>query len=240
MAPSSCSGESLSELEDAIDLAIAAHCDSSRLPSHTCGAPTGDVTSPRRTAWWCCSAGLLSSATSVAGTAVTTPGTRHTRSTTPRGAGGGPDTHSAWRQRVATGFRTQVKVRSFGTSALSPKVRTIPLPRKGFNAAQISVAVDQVRNDTSGTVTGPASVFDNLDHDGDIVRRGAFSKPLGSGTHRYRWSGCKRQMTHASKSVMSSRPPRPPTVWRSRAGLIATPSSASRPAETPRTAECQV
>jgi len=27
-----------------------------------------------------------------------------------------------------------------------------------------------------------ASVFDNLDHDGDIVRRGAFNKSLDSGT----------------------------------------------------------
>ena len=93
---------------------------------------------------------------------------------------------------------------------------------------------------TSGTFTGLASVFDNLDHDGDIVRRGAFSKSLGSGTRRYRWSGCTRLMTHAAMSVMSSRPPRPTTVWRSRAGLISTPSSASRPTETPRAAECQV
>ena len=45
-------------------------------------------------------------------------------------------------------------------------------------------------DDDSGTFTGLASVFDNLDHDGDIVRRGAFSKPLGSGTRRYRSSGC--------------------------------------------------
>ena len=34
-------------------------------------------------------------------------------------------------------------------------------------------------DDDSGTFTGLASVFDNLDHDGDIVRRGAFSKSLG-------------------------------------------------------------
>ena len=50
-------------------------------------------------------------------------------------------------------------------------------------------------DDDSGTFTGLASVFDNLDHDGDIVRRGAFSKSLGSGTRRYRWSGCTRLMT---------------------------------------------
>ena len=31
-------------------------------------------------------------------------------------------------------------------------------------------------DDDSDTFTGLASVFDNLDHDGDIVRRGAFSK----------------------------------------------------------------
>ena len=60
--------------------------------------------------------------------------------------------------------------------------------------------------------------------DGDIVRRGAFSKSLGSGTRRYRWSGCTRLMTHAAMSVMSSRPARPTTVWRSSAGLISTPS----------------
>ena len=33
-------------------------------------------------------------------------------------------------------------------------------------------------DDASGTFTGLASVFDNLDHDGDIVRRGAFSTSL--------------------------------------------------------------
>ena len=49
-------------------------------------------------------------------------------------------------------------------------------------------------DDASGTFTGLASVFDNLDHNGDIVRRGAFSKSLASGTRRYR----------------------PTTVWRSR------------------------
>ncbi len=37
-------------------------------------------------------------------------------------------------------------------------------------------------DDDSDTLTGLASVFDNLDHDGDIVRRGAFSKSLGSGS----------------------------------------------------------
>ena len=94
-------------------------------------------------------------------------------------------------------------------------------------------------DDDSGTFTGLASVVDNLDHDGDIVRH-AFSKSPGSGTRRYRWSGCIRLMTHAAMSVMSSSPPRPTTVGRSRAGLISTPSSASRPTETPRAAECQV
>ena len=38
------------------------------------------------------------------------------------------------------------------------------------------------RTTRSSTFTGLASVFDNLDHDGDIVRRGAFSKSLSSGT----------------------------------------------------------
>ena len=50
-------------------------------------------------------------------------------------------------------------------------------------------------DDDSGTFTGLASVFGNLDHDGDIVRRGASSKSLASGTRRYRWSGCTRLMT---------------------------------------------
>jgi HK97 family phage major capsid protein/HK97 family phage prohead protease len=37
-------------------------------------------------------------------------------------------------------------------------------------------------DDESGTFTGLASVFDNVDSDGDIVRRGAFVKSLDSGT----------------------------------------------------------
>ena len=37
-------------------------------------------------------------------------------------------------------------------------------------------------DDETGTFTGLASVFGNLDDHGDIVRRGAFSKSLGSGT----------------------------------------------------------
>jgi HK97 family phage prohead protease/HK97 family phage major capsid protein len=37
-------------------------------------------------------------------------------------------------------------------------------------------------DDESGTFTGLASVFDNLDYHGDIVRRGAFSKSLAAGT----------------------------------------------------------
>ena len=39
-------------------------------------------------------------------------------------------------------------------------------------------------DDETGTFTGLASVFGNLDAHGDIVRRGAFSKSLGSGTRR--------------------------------------------------------
>jgi HK97 family phage prohead protease len=74
-------------------------------------------------------------------------------------------------------------------------------------------------DDDSGTFTGLASVFVNPDRHGDIVRRGAFSKSLGSGTRRYRWSGCTRLMTHAAMSAMLSRPPRPTTVRRSRAGF---------------------
>ena len=69
-------------------------------------------------------------------------------------------------------------------------------------------------DDDSGAFTGLASVFDNLDHDGDIVRRGACSKSLGRHTPIPPvWM--QRLMTHAAMSVMSSRPPRPTTVWRS-------------------------
>ena len=41
-------------------------------------------------------------------------------------------------------------------------------------------------DDQGATFTGLASVFDNVDYDGDVFRRGAFSKSLGSGTRRYR------------------------------------------------------
>jgi hypothetical protein len=68
-------------------------------------------------------------------------------------------------------------------------------------------------DDQGGTFTGLTSGVDNLDDEGDIVRRGAVNKSLASGTRRYRWSPCTRQMTHAAMSVMSSRPPRPTTVW---------------------------
>jgi hypothetical protein len=44
----------------------------------------------------------------------------------------------------------------------------------------INVTVPQ-----GGTFVGLASVFDNVDHHGDIVRRGGFSKSPGSGTRRY-------------------------------------------------------
>ena len=37
-------------------------------------------------------------------------------------------------------------------------------------------------DDQGGTFVGSASVFDNVDYDGDIVRRGAFSKSLLGGT----------------------------------------------------------
>ena len=94
-------------------------------------------------------------------------------------------------------------------------------------------------DDDSGTFTGLAWVFDNLDHAGDIVRRGAFSKSLGSGTpislvwmHKADDTLC-----YVGDVVEATEPT---TVLRSRDGLIATPSSASRPTETPRAAECQV
>jgi phage head maturation protease len=48
-------------------------------------------------------------------------------------------------------------------------------------------------DDYSGTFTGLASVFDNLDHDGDIIRPGALSKWIAA--HRSRSSRCTRQMT---------------------------------------------
>ena len=61
----------------------------------------------------------------------------------------------------------------------------IPLPREGTQCSDKSVPpLIKGADDVSGTGTGLASVFDNLDHDGDIVRRGAFSKSLGSGTRR--------------------------------------------------------
>ena len=37
-------------------------------------------------------------------------------------------------------------------------------------------------DDQGGTFVGLASVFDNVDHHGDIVRRGAFAKSLSSGS----------------------------------------------------------
>ena len=45
-----------------------------------------------------------------------------------------------------------------------------------------SIPLIKGADDDSGTFTGLAWVFDNLDHDGDIVRRGAFSKSLDSGS----------------------------------------------------------
>ena len=59
----------------------------------------------------------------------------------------------------------------------------IPLPRKGTQCSSMSVPLlIKSTDDESATFTGLARVFDNLDHDGDIVRRGAFSKSLNSGT----------------------------------------------------------
>jgi hypothetical protein len=87
-----------------------------------------------------------------------------------------------------------------------------------------------------GTFTGLASVFDN---DGDIVRRGAFSKSLGSGTsipliwmHKADDPRCYvGDVVEAAETE---------THRRSRAGLISILSPARRPTETPRAAECQV
>lgn len=44
---------------------------------------------------------------------------------------------------------------------------------------QVSLSIKCV-DDDAGTFTGLASVFDNLDLHGDIVRRGAFSKSLAA------------------------------------------------------------
>ena len=46
--------------------------------------------------------------------------------------------------------------------------------------------------------------------------------------------GCTAHKTRGAMSAMSSRHTRQPKAWRSRASLISTPSSASRPTETPR------
>jgi hypothetical protein len=42
-------------------------------------------------------------------------------------------------------------------------------PERGLNTAQVAPLLIKSADDDSGTVTGLASVFDNLDHDGDIV-----------------------------------------------------------------------
>jgi hypothetical protein len=55
-------------------------------------------------------------------------------------------------------------------------------PERELNAAQVRPAADQERRRPGGTFTGLASVFDNVDHHGDIVRRGAFAKSLSSGS----------------------------------------------------------
>ena len=98
-------------------------------------------------------------------------------------------------------------------------------------ALQIKSADDQ-----TGTFTGLASVFDNVDYDGDIVRRGAFSKSVGSGTPiPLIWS--TRLMTLATTSVMSSRPQRPTRGWRSRGVSTSVPNTAWPRIETSRAAE---
>ena len=58
----------------------------------------------------------------------------------------------------------------------------IPLPRGGpVKRKSVALQIKSAAGQT-GTFTGLASVFDNVDYDGDIVRRGAFNKSLGSGT----------------------------------------------------------
>ena len=100
-------------------------------------------------------------------------------------------------------------------------------------ALQIKSADDQ-----TSTFTGLASVFDNVDYDGDIVRRGAFSKSLGSGTPiPLIWM---HKADDPRNSVMSSRPQRPTRGWRSRGVSTSVPNMAWPRIETSRAAECQV
>jgi hypothetical protein len=49
-------------------------------------------------------------------------------------------------------------------------------------AAQVRPAADQERRRPGRHLRRLASVFDNVDHHGDIVRRGAFAKSLSSGS----------------------------------------------------------
>jgi HK97 family phage prohead protease len=62
-------------------------------------------------------------------------------------------------------------------SALS-EAATAGLEPRNVNLCPLSI---KTADDDTGTFTGLASVFDNLDAHGDIVRRGAFTKSLASG-----------------------------------------------------------
>ena len=78
-------------------------------------------------------------------------------------------------------------------------------------------------------------MFDSIDAHGDIIRRGAFAKQWA----RSRSCECPRAMIHVTSSVMSSGHATRMRVLPSPGNLTSTPSSASRPTETPRAAECQ-
>ena len=95
-------------------------------------------------------------------------------------------------------------------------------------------------DDDSGTFTGLDSVVDNLDHDSDDVRRGAFSKSLASGTRRYRWSGMHKAddpRRYVGDVVEATETDDGPAI-KGRFDLDT--EFGSRPTETPRAAECQV
>ena len=94
-------------------------------------------------------------------------------------------------------------------------------------------------DDQGGTFTGLASVVDNLDHDGDIARRGAFSKSPSSGTSiPLAWMQKADDPRFYFGDVIEATETDHGLAIKGR--LIATPSSASSPTETRRAAECQV
>ena len=75
-----------------------------------------------------------------------------------------------YRSRVGVGCLPIVLSVAARTGQVSaPQHKSVPLLIKSAD-------------DQGGTFVGLASVFDNVDHHGDIVRRGAFAKSLSSGS----------------------------------------------------------